>query len=162
MKTVTIVCDGSSLGNGQQETRAGAVAALRYVSSRGNTGHKVVGEYLGSATNNQAEIVAAAIGLETLKEPCDVSLYTDSQYVVQTQLGNYRQKTNREFWERLRKAADRHRVKWFWTRGHANDPVQEEVDRAARRIASAGGAEAAILDRALEKIHKAEWPEAVR
>ena len=56
MKQVTIYCDGSSLGNGQLETRAAAVALLGY---RGLW--RAVGEYLGSATNQQAEVAAAAI-----------------------------------------------------------------------------------------------------
>ena len=67
MKDVTIVCDGSSLGNGRGAPRAAAVAVLGFKGI-----WKAVGEYLGAATNQQAEIAAAAIGLETLKQPCRV------------------------------------------------------------------------------------------
>jgi ribonuclease HI len=67
MKHVTIVCDGSSLGNGKGNPRAAAVAVL------GFKGYwKAIGEYLGAATNQQAEIAAATIGLASLKEPCKV------------------------------------------------------------------------------------------
>ena len=69
MKEVTIVCDGSSLGNGKGNPRAAAVAVLGYKGY-----WRAFGEYLGSATNQQAEIAAARIGLEQLREPCKVRL----------------------------------------------------------------------------------------
>ena len=157
MKRVTIVCDGSSLGNGTRAARAGAVAVLIYVDQEGQQEHKVVGEYLGEATNNQAEIVAAAIGLEALKYPCLVEVLTDSQYVVQTQVGAFRKKKNLDFWERLSEAAHPHQVKWSWTRGHDDHPIQEECDRAAKEIAARGRADPTILDDALERVRKARW-----
>src|SRR5215210_9397602 len=79
MKEVTIVCDGSSLGNGRGSTRAAAVAVLGY---RGFW--RAFGEYLGNATNQQAEIAAATLGLVNLKEACRVKVYSDSRYVVET------------------------------------------------------------------------------
>jgi ribonuclease HI len=157
MKRVTIVCDGSSLGNGTRAARGGAVAVLIYVDQEGQQQHKVVGEYLGEATNNQAEIVAAAIGLEALKYPCLVEVLTDSQYVVQTQSGAYRKKKNLDFWERLSDAARPHKVKWSWTRGHDDHPIQEECDRAAKEIAARGSADSAILHGALERVRNARW-----
>ncbi|HVF29924.1 MAG TPA: RNase H family protein, partial [Pyrinomonadaceae bacterium] len=79
MKQVTIVCDGSSLGNGRGETRAAAVAVLGFKGF-----WRAVGQYLGNATNQQAEIAAATLGLANLKEPCKVKLLSDSRYVVET------------------------------------------------------------------------------
>jgi ribonuclease HI len=150
-KEVTIFCDGSSLGNGQAATRAAAVALLGYQGIwRG------VGLYLGHATNQQAEVAAAALGLESLREPCQVHLFTDSRYVVETMAGRFRRKTNHEWWERLDKAAQRHTVKWEWTRGHAGHLVQEATDRAARRIAALGKVDPQILEEAVEKIGVAE------
>ena len=147
IKEVTIFCDGSSLGNGQSSTRAAAVALLGYQGIwRG------VGCYLGSATNQQAEVAAAALGLESLLEPCNVHLYTDSRYVVETMMGRFRRKTNHEWWERLDKAASRHAVKWEWTKGHDGHLVQEATDRAARRIAALGHVDTKILEEAVEKI----------
>ena len=157
MKRVTIVCDGSSLGNGTARARAGAVAVLIYVDQEGEQQHRVVGEYLGEATNNQAEIVAAAIGLEALKYPCAVEVLTDSQYVVQTQAGAYRKKKNHDFWERLSEASRPHQVKWSWTRGHDDHPIQEECDRAAKEIAARGSADPAVLEDALARVRKARW-----
>jgi len=149
-KRVTIVCDGSSLGNGQKAARAGAAAILSFTDAAGKTYSRAVGEYLGEATNNQAEIVAACVALEALREPCDVTLITDSKYVVETLKGNFRRKANHDFWARLDRAAKPHRVLWEWTRGHAGHSIQERCDRAARDIAAAGAVTAEILATAVE------------
>lgn len=141
MKSVTIVCDGSSLGNGRGETRAAAVAVL------GFKGYwKAFGEYLGNATNQQAEIAAATIGLKQLREPCRVHVLSDSKYVVETMIGNFRKKTNHEWWSRLEKAADQHNIIWEWTKGHAGHEIQEIADKAARQIAAAGHVDKAFLE----------------
>jgi ribonuclease HI len=140
LKQVAIYCDGSSLGNGQIASRAAAVALL------GHKGYwRAFGEYLGVATNQQAEIAAAAIGLESLKYPCEVSLFTDSRYVVETMNGRFRRKANVTWWDRLDKAAATHKVRWEWTRGHAGHLLQEAADSAARRIAAAGHVDESIL-----------------
>lgn len=151
MKSVTIFCDGSSLGNGQASSRAAAVALLGYKGV-----WRAVGEYLGNATNQQAEVVAAALGLEALVEPCNVKLFTDSRYVVETMSGRFRRKTNHEWWARLDKAATRHAVKWQWIKGHDGDLVQEAVDKAARRIAASGYADEEILRAAIDKVGATE------
>ena len=149
MKRVTAVCDGSALGNGGGAARAGAAAILEYVDRSGRAHRSAVGEYLGTATNNQAEIVAACIALEALREPCDVLVITDSRYVVETLKGNFRRKMNHEYWARLDRAAAPHRIQWEWTRGHAGHPVQERCDQIARRIAAAGRVEREALAAAL-------------
>lgn len=144
MKQVTIVCDGSSLGNGGKGARAGAVAILEYQGK-----YKIVGEFLGLATNQQAEIIAACVGLEALKQPCTVEVVSDSQYVVKTMNKLFKRKTNLEFWQRLDAAAQRHRVVWTWTRGHAGHPIQEKCDEAARLIAASGQVDSAKLEEIL-------------
>lgn len=144
MKQITIVCDGSSLGNGRGETRAAAVAILEYQSKR-----KIIGEYLGNCTNQQAEVVAAALGLEALKEPCQVKLISDSQYVIKTMKGEFKRKTNHDFWARLDTAKKLHKVTWEWTRGHAGHEVQEICDEAARTIALDGKVEQAKIEKLL-------------
>jgi ribonuclease HI len=146
-KSVTIFCDGSSLGNGQMETRAAAVALLGY---RGVW--RAVGAYLGVATNQQAEIAAAAVGLEALREPCRVLVTTDSRYVVETMCGRFRRKSNQEWWTRLDLAANKHQVTWEWAKGHAGHVIQEAADRAARRIAAAGRVDQSILLDAAESV----------
>ncbi|REJ79327.1 MAG: ribonuclease HI [Acidobacteria bacterium] len=141
MKKVTIVCDGSSLGNGKKVQRAAACALL------GFKGYwKGVCKYLGSATNQQSEIAAAEIGLKNLKEPCEVHLLSDSRYVVQTMLGNFKKKTNHEWWSRLDKAAAPHDITWEWTKGHAGHEIQEVADDLARKTAELGYVDEALID----------------
>jgi ribonuclease HI len=146
-KAVTIFCDGSSLGNGRVSTRAAAVALLGYQGV-----WRAVGAYLGQATNQQAEVAAAALGLESLREPCRVHLFTDSRYVVETMGGRFRRKANHEWWARLDEAAAKHQVKWEWTRGHDGNLVQEAADKAARRIAASGRVDEEILRAAIDRV----------
>lgn len=141
MKNVTIVCDGSSLGNGKGNPRAAAVAVLGFKGL-----WKAVGEYLGNATNQQAEIAAASLGLENLKEPCRVRLLSDSRYVVETMGGTWKRKTNHDWWKRLDRAAGKHEIEWQWVKGHDGHEIQEIADKAARKIAAAGEVDAEMLD----------------
>ena len=146
-KEVTIFCDGSSLSNGRDIARAAAVALLGYKGT-----WKAVGEYIGNATNQQAEIVAAAIGLEKLREPCRVKIFSDSRYVIETMSGRFRRKTNHRWWERLDNAAKPHRIEWSWTRGHVGHLVQEAADTAARKFAAAGIVAETILREAEDTV----------
>ena len=96
-------------------------------------------------TNNRMELMAAIAALESLREPCEVILHTDSQYVRQGILewmsswirrgwktaGGAPVK-NRDLWERLHLAAARHQVDWRWVKGHSGDPGNERVDQLAR------------------------------
>ena len=154
LKQVTIFCDGSSLGNGQESSRAAGVALLGYKGF-----WRAVGEYLGRATNQQAEIAAAAVGLESLRQPCQVHVFTDSRYVVETMNGRFRRKTNLPWWERLDRAASGHKVRWEWTRGHVGHLVQEAADAAARKIAAAGTVDPIILRDAVDKVGVIETTE---
>lgn len=147
MKEVTIVCDGSSLGNGKGNPRAAAVAVLGYKGY-----WRAFGEYLGSATNQQAEIAAARIGLEQLREPCKVRLLSDSRYVVETMTGNFRKKTNHDWWAKLDKAAQKHDIKWEWVKGHAGHEVQEVADTMARTMAELGRVDEKLLDEAVAEL----------
>ena len=144
MKQVTIVCDGSSLGNGKGVTRAAAVAVLGFKGI-----WKAFGEYLGNATNQQAEIAAATIGLENLNESCKVKLLSDSRYVVETMRSGWKRKTNHDWWARLDKAASKHTVEWQWIKGHAGHEIQDIVDKAARTIAKTGKVEKEMLEEAV-------------
>lgn len=147
MKEVTIVCDGSSLGNGKGNPRAAAVAVLGYKGF-----WRAFGEYLGSATNQQAEIAAACLGLKTLNEPCKVRVLSDSRYVVETMTGNFKKKSNQEWWAKLDKEAERHRISWEWVKGHAGHEVQEVVDTLARKTAELGKVDEKMFDEAVAEI----------
>ena len=151
LKSVTIVFDGSSLGNGQAATRAAAVALLGY---RGIW--RAVGTYLGQATNQQAEIAAAALGLEALREPCRVRVVTDSRYVVETMSGRFRRKSNPDWWQRLDEAVRPHEVSWEWAKGHAGHVVQEAADRAARKIAALERVDESVLRDAIDSVGATE------
>lgn len=143
MKKVTIVCDGSSLGNGRGNPRAAAVAVLGFKGL-----WRAVGEYLGAATNQQAEIAAAAVGLESLKEPCEVTVWSDSRYVVETMGGTWKRKTNHDWWKRLDNAASKHQITWKWVKGHSGHAVQEVADSMARQMAELGYVDKAMLEEA--------------
>jgi ribonuclease HI len=150
-KRVSIFCDGSSLGNQLDSSRAAAVALLGYKGI-----WRAFAEYLGNATNQQAEVAAAALGLESLKEPCQVDLHSDSRYVIETMCGRFRRKTNHKWWERLDRAASRHQVSWKWVRGHAGHELQEAADYAARRVAAAGRVDEEILRDTIDRIGTTE------
>ena len=147
MKQVTIVCDGSSLGNGRGNPRAAAVAVLGFKGL-----WKAVGEYLGPATNQQAEIAAAAIGLENLKEACTVTLMSDSRYVVETMGGTWKRKTNHDWWKRLDNAAKKHQITWKWVKGHNGHEVQEVADSMARKMAELGYVDYVLLEEAVVEL----------
>src|SRR5918911_3239625 len=147
LKSVRIYCDGSSLGNGQDAPRAAAVALLGYRDV-----WRAVGCYLGAATNQQAEIAAATIGLELLREPCRVHLLTDSRYVVETMSGRFKRKANHDWWVRLDRAVDAHQITWQWIKGHAGELAQEAVDKAARRIAALGRVDETVLREATDAV----------
>jgi ribonuclease HI len=96
-------------------------------------------------TNNRMELMAAIMALETLTEPCVVMLQTDSQYVRQgitEWMPNWLRRhwktaagdpvKNRDLWERLHAATQRHRIEWRWVKGHSGDPDNERVDVLAR------------------------------
>ncbi|MGQ9896218.1 MAG: ribonuclease HI [Acidobacteriota bacterium] len=148
---VRIVCDGSSLGNGAETASAAAAALLEHRGEKGLT-RKFVVEYLGTFTNQQAEIVAACIGLEALQRPCRAVVMTDSRYVVETMNGNFRRRANHPLWERLDQAAAAHDVTWRWMPGHAGYPEQEACDQAARHTAEQRGRDEAFLNRLLASL----------
>ncbi|MEQ8671690.1 MAG: ribonuclease HI [Aggregatilineales bacterium] len=97
-----------------------------------------------STTNNQMELTAAISGLEALTQPCNVTLYTDSQYVkngITDWINGWRKngwKTakgkpvkNQDLWRRLDDAIKLHNIKWAWVKGHAGHTENERVDRLA-------------------------------
>ena len=97
-------------------------------------------------TNNRMELMAAIVGLEALRKPCQVVLVTDSQYVRQgiTQwlpggkrknwlTANRTPVRNKDLWQRLEAAADPHSIEWKWVRGHSGHKDNETVDALARQ-----------------------------
>ena len=97
-----------------------------------------------STTNNRMELTAAIMALETLKEPCHVTLHTDSEYLkngITQWLPNWVKRgwkttsrkpvKNQELWERLDAATKRHEIRWAWVKGHAGHEHNERVDQLA-------------------------------
>ncbi|MDH5471962.1 MAG: ribonuclease HI [Gammaproteobacteria bacterium] len=97
-------------------------------------------------TNNRMELMAAIQGLEALNKPCDVTLYTDSKYVMQgitEWIINWKAKgwktaarkpvKNVDLWQRLDKATNSHRVNWVWVKGHSGHNGNERADELANR-----------------------------
>ena len=94
-------------------------------------------------TNNRMELMAAIIGLEQLKEPCQARLYSDSQYLVQAMTQGWAQRwkgkgwkrskrekaMNPDLWDRLLTLCEQHQVEFVWLRGHAGDPENERCDQ---------------------------------
>ncbi len=139
-KAVQVHTDGACLGN---PGPGGWGALLRW---RGIERELAGGD--PATTNNRMELMAAIAALETLREPCDVVLHTDSQYVRQgitEWMANWVRRgwktsggdpvKNRDLWERLHAAAQRHVVDWRWVKGHSGDPDNERVDQLARAAA---------------------------
>jgi ribonuclease HI len=101
-------------------------------------------------TNNRMELTAVIESLSALKQPSNVVLYTDSQYVRQgiTQwIHNWKARgwktadkkpvKNADLWRRLDDVAGQHRVEWRWVRGHNGDPGNERADALANQGAAA-------------------------
>ncbi|MBI3652127.1 MAG: ribonuclease HI [Acidobacteria bacterium] len=100
-------------------------------------------------TNNRMEMMAAIVGLESLKQKCQVTLYSDSKYVVDAimqgwaarwqQNGWYRNKKekalNPDLWERLLAACQLHQVEFVWVKGHAGNVENERCDYLSKRAA---------------------------
>ena len=96
-------------------------------------------------TNNRMELVAAIEALDALKAPSDVDLYTDSNYLrggITSWIKDWKRNgwrtadrkpvKNAELWERLEKAASRHKVNWHWVKGHVGHDANERADELAR------------------------------
>ncbi len=141
LKSVTIYSDGSSRGN---PGPGGYGTILKYVSP---SGREYVREFSGGyseTTNNRMELLGVIRGLEALKEPCEVTVVSDSQYVInafkEDWVGgwirrDFKNVKNPDLWRRLLQAAGRHRITWQWVKGHAGHPENERCDRLATEAA---------------------------
>ena len=90
------------------------------------------------STNNRMEIMAVIKGLESVPEAADVTVFSDSEYVVNTMTRNWKRNANRDLWARLDAETGRRNVRWQWVKGHAGIPLNERADDLARRARLAG------------------------
>ncbi len=137
LKEVTIYTDGACSGN---PGPGGYGVVLLYKGHR-----KELSAGFKDTTNNRMEILAAIRGLECLREKCRVTLYTDSQYLVNAIEKNWAKKwrangwmrnkkepaLNADLWARLLKLCEFHQLKFVWVRGHAGNPENERCDQLA-------------------------------
>lgn len=137
LKQVEIFTDGACQGN---PGPGGWGAILRY-----NGVEKELSGGEANTTNNRMELCAVIYALKALKEPCEVSLYSDSQYVCNALKLGWAKKwksnnwmrnkkepaLNPELWEELLELYDKHVVTVNWVRGHNGHPENERCDRLA-------------------------------
>jgi ribonuclease HI len=82
-------------------------------------------------TNNRMELMAAIVALESLEVPSDVTLHSDSKYLVNTMSEGWARNANCDLWERLYAVAAAHSIRWVWVRGHSGDSLNERCDELA-------------------------------
>lgn len=137
IKQVTIYTDGACLGN---PGPGGYGTVLLYGGHRKELsgGYKLT-------TNNRMELIAAIKGLSALKTPCQVQLFSDSEYLVNSikkgwaqrwrknnwYRANKKKAENPDLWEKLLVLCDKHHVNFEWIRGHNNNVENECCDKLA-------------------------------
>ena len=144
---VTIYTDGSARGNPDGPGGYGTI--LQFVDSKGQLHEREFSAGYKKTTNNRMELMAAIVGLEALLKPCQVELYSDSQYLVKAfndrwidgWLKNNWKNSKKEpvknidLWKRLLEAKKPHDVKFIWVKGHAGHPGNERCDILATTAA---------------------------
>ena len=137
MKHIQIFTDGACSGN---PGPGGWGAILRYKAHE-----KELSGGEAETTNNRMELMALIAALEQLKEPCEIDLYSDSQYVINgLQKGwakGWRARgwkkadkspaLNSDLWARLLDLSEAHTIHYNWIKGHAGHPENERCDRLA-------------------------------
>ena len=136
---VTLYTDGACSGN---PGVGGYGAILVYVDPQGVKHEKEFSQGFKMTTNNQMELLAVIVGLEALKKTCEVTIYSDSKYVVDAFNNNWlagwiangwktsgkKPVKNVELWKRLLEAKKNHDVKFVWVKGHAGHEYNERCD----------------------------------
>ncbi len=137
LKKVLIYTDGACSGN----PGAGGYGTLLVY----NEHRKELSGGFRLTTNNRMEMMAAIVGLETLNTKCDVTLYTDSRYLVDAITKGWAKKwqangwkrnkkeaaKNPDLWQKLLDLSEKHEVNFVWVKGHAGHPENEYCDRLA-------------------------------
>jgi len=138
MKKVTIYTDGACSGN---PGPGGYGVVMIHGSHR-----KEISGGEAQTTNNRMEMMGVIVGLQALKTPCEVDLYSDSRYVVDAiekdwvtrwkQNNWMRNKKepalNVDLWEKMLPLLVMHKVSFHWVKGHAGNPENERCDELAR------------------------------
>ncbi|MCI8782726.1 MAG: ribonuclease HI [Dorea sp.] len=147
---VKIYTDGAARGNPDGPGGYGTV--LEYVDTKGELHTKELSQGYKKTTNNRMELMAVIAGLEALNRPCEVELYSDSQYVVNAfnqhwidgwvkkgwKRGKNEPVKNVDLWKRLLAAKEKHWVTFIWVKGHDGHPQNERCDALATGAADGG------------------------
>ncbi|MBR5420703.1 MAG: ribonuclease HI [Lachnospiraceae bacterium] len=147
MTRVTIFTDGAARGNPDGPGGYGTV--LQFTDSKGELHEMELSAGYKKTTNNRMELMAAIAGLEELKRPCEVDLYSDSKYLTDAfnqhwieswikkgwKRGKNEPVKNIDLWKRLLAAMKDHKVHFIWVKGHAGHPENERCDRLATTAA---------------------------
>ena len=137
---IKIYTDGSCI----QNPGNGGWAAIMLI----NNEKKAISGFKKNTTNNQMELMAAIEALKKIPIGEEVQIYTDSKYVkmgitewIEKWLQNNwktsskKKVKNLELWKELSSISKKHKIKWLWIKGHAGDPINEEVDALAKKAA---------------------------
>ena len=137
MKNVTIYTDGAAKGN----PGPGGYGTLLVHNGKS----RALSGGFSRTTNNRMELLAAITGLEALTSPCQVTLHSDSRYLVDAMTkgwlrgwkarrwsrANNLPLKNTDLWQRLDAATTTHDITWRWVKGHAGHPENERCDTLA-------------------------------
>lgn len=135
MKKITLFSDGSALGN---PGPGGFGAILRYGDKE-----RIVCGGEAHTTNNRMELLGVIEGLRALKEPCDVTVISDSSYVIRGinewldgwKKRNFAKVKNPDLWQEYIHVSSSHMILGVWVRGHNGHPENERCDQIAREEA---------------------------
>ncbi len=139
MAQVAIYTDGSALGNPGRGGYGIVLLAPPHHRKELSAGFRLT-------TNNRMELMAVCVALEALKVPCEVTVYSDSRYVVDAvdkgwvfgwERKRFKDKKNPDLWMRFLQVYRRHRVKMVWVKGHASNVENNRCDQLA--VAAASG-----------------------
>jgi len=141
---VSIYTDGAARGNPQGPGGYGTV--IEYTNSSGDLFTKELSKGYKKTTNNRMELMAVIAGLNALNRPCQVKVYSDSQYVIKAFNENWLEGwlrsdwkkgkvKNIDLWKRLLEVAKPHKITWNWVKGHAGHPQNERCDKLATEAA---------------------------
>ena len=149
MKKVQLYTDGGCRGNGVADHALGAYAGILIYPAKGVK--KEYSQACPDTTNNRMEMMAVITGLSMLKEPCEVSVYSDSAYVVnayhQHWVDSWKKKgwsrgkqgelKNRALWMELDALVQKHQVTFIKVKGHADDPLNNRADELVNQAMDA-------------------------
>lgn len=152
MAKITIYTDGAAKGN---PGNGGYGVVMMSGKHR-----KELSEGFRMTTNNRMELLSVIVALETIKNPADVAVFSDSKYVVDSvekgwvfgwQKKGFKGKKNIDLWKRFLIIYPKHSVKFNWVKGHAGNVFNERCDELA--VQAAEGADL-LIDQGYEQVNE--------